>query len=131
MLRRNGYQRPEFAEDIVRKPSLMINTNLLKYDIFGEMKAPLLRCFLLLSKLKARKKTTEQYRHCYQTFSNLQFRPLLKTSFHSIHIDWRNTISENAHSSCRYHSSCFDVLEKLPTFSFNKKDITSWLLHDK
>ena len=27
----------------------------------------------------------------YQTISNLQFRPLLKNSFHSIHIDLRDT----------------------------------------
>ena len=27
----------------------------------------------------------------YQTFSNLQFRPLLKNSFHGIHIDLRDT----------------------------------------
>ena len=27
----------------------------------------------------------------YQTFGNLQFRPLLKNSFHSIHIDLRDT----------------------------------------
>ena len=30
----------------------------------------------------------------YQTFSNLQFRPLLKNSFHSIHIDLRDTNGE-------------------------------------
>ena len=30
----------------------------------------------------------------YQTFSNLQFRPLLKNSFHSIHIDVRDTSGE-------------------------------------
>ena len=30
----------------------------------------------------------------YQIFSNLQFRPLLKNSFHSIHIDLRDTSSE-------------------------------------
>ena len=30
----------------------------------------------------------------YQTFSNLQFRPLLKTSFHSLHIDLRDTFGE-------------------------------------
>ena len=29
----------------------------------------------------------------YQTFSNLQFRPLLKNSFHSIHIDLRDDTS--------------------------------------
>ena len=30
----------------------------------------------------------------YQTFSNLQFRPLLENSFHSIHIDLRDTSGE-------------------------------------
>ena len=30
----------------------------------------------------------------YQTFSNVQFRPLLKNSFHSIHIDLRDTSGE-------------------------------------
>ena len=30
----------------------------------------------------------------YQTFSNLQFRHLLKKSFHSIHIDLRGTSGE-------------------------------------
>ena len=30
----------------------------------------------------------------YQTFSNLQFRPLLKNSFQSIHIDLRDTSGE-------------------------------------
>ena len=30
----------------------------------------------------------------YQIFSNLQFRPLLKKSFHSVHIDLRDTGGE-------------------------------------
>ena len=30
----------------------------------------------------------------YQTFSNLQFRPLLKNSFHSKHIDLRDPSGE-------------------------------------
>ena len=30
----------------------------------------------------------------YQTFTNLQFRPLLKNSFHSIEIDLRDTSGE-------------------------------------
>ena len=37
--------------------------------------------------------TTGQYMN-YQTFTNLQFRPLLKDSFHSIHIDLRDTSGE-------------------------------------
>ena len=31
----------------------------------------------------------------HQTFSSLQFRPLLKNSFHSIHIDLRDASGEN------------------------------------
>ena len=30
----------------------------------------------------------------YQSFSNLQFTPLLKNSFHNIHIDLRDTSGE-------------------------------------
>ena len=37
--------------------------------------------------------TTGQYMN-YQTFSNLQFTPLLKNSFHSIHIDLGDTSGE-------------------------------------
>ena len=46
-----------------------------------------------------------------QTFSNLEFRPLLKKVCHSVHIDLRNTIAE-----------------KIP---FEFVDITRLLLHRK
>ena len=69
----------------------MIYTDLIEYNIVGGTKAPILRCFLFISKLKAGDViTTGQYMK-YQTYSNLQFRPLFKTSFHSIHIDLRDT----------------------------------------
>ena len=110
MLRVKGPHKPEFANDIVRIHSLMKYTNLIVYNIVGDTKAPLLRCFPVISKLKSGDiKTTGQYM-IYQTFSNLQFRPLLKNSFHSIHIDLRDTSGEkNTFCICRYHSSCFDV----------------------
>ena len=51
-------------------------------------------CFLFISKLKSGDViTTGQYMN-YQTFSNLQFRRLLKISFHSTHIDLRDTSGE-------------------------------------
>ena len=94
MLRRKGPHKPKFAYDIVRIHSFMICTDLIQYNIVGDTKAPLLRCFLFISKLKAGDiMTTGQYMN-YQTFSNLQFRPLLKNSFHSIHIDLRDTSGE-------------------------------------
>ena len=90
MLRGKGLHKPEFVYDIVRIHSLMIYTGLIEYNIVGDTKAPLLRCFPFISKLKSGDIiTTGQYMN-YQTFSNLQFKPLLKNSFHSINIDLRD-----------------------------------------
>ena len=94
MLRRKRPQKPEPAYDIVRIHSLMIYTDLIDYNIVGDTKAPLLRCFLFISKLKSGDTITTGQSMNYQTFSNLQFRPLLKNSFHSIHIDFRDTSGE-------------------------------------
>ena len=89
-----GPHEPEFAYDIVRIHSLMIYSDLVEYNIVGDTKAPLLRCFPFISKLKGGDIiTTGQYMN-YQAFSNLQFRPLLKNSFHSIHIDLRDSSGE-------------------------------------
>ena len=89
-----GPQEPEFAYDIVRMHSLMIYSSLVGYNIVGDTKAPLLRCFPFILKLKGGDNiTTGQYMN-YQTLSNLQFRPLLKNSFQSIHIDLKGTTGE-------------------------------------
>ena len=94
MLRGKGPHKPEFAYNIVRIHSLMIYTDLIEYNIVGDTKAPLLRCFPFISELKSGDiLTIGQYMN-YQTFSNLQFRPLFKNSFHSIHIDLRDTSGE-------------------------------------
>ena len=86
--------KPPFAYDIVRIHSLMIYTDIVEYNIVGDTKAPLLRCFPFISKVKSGDViTTGQYMN-YQTFSNLQFRRLLKNSFHSVHIDLRDTTGE-------------------------------------
>ena len=89
-----GPHEPEFAYDIVRIHSLMIYSDIVEYNNNGHTKVPLLRCFPFTSKLKgANIITTGQYMN-YQTFSNLQFRPLLKNSFHSLHIDLRDPSGE-------------------------------------
>ena len=90
MLRGKGAHKTKFVYDIIRIHSLMIYTDLIEYNIVGDTKDPLLRCFPFISKLKPGDIiTTGQYIN-YQTFSNLQFRPLLKNSFHSIRIDLRH-----------------------------------------
>ena len=94
MLRGKRPHTPEFAYDIVRIHSLMIYTDLIEYNIVGDAKAPLLRCFPFISKLKSGDIiSTGQYMN-YHPFSNLQFKQLLKNSFHSVHLDLRDTSSK-------------------------------------
>ena len=72
----------------------MIYTDIVEYNIVRDTKTPFLRCFPFISKIKSGDIiTTGQYMN-YQTFSNFQFRRLLKNSFHSIHIDLRDTSGE-------------------------------------
>ena len=72
----------------------MIYTDLVKYNIVGDTTAPLLGCFPFISKRKPGDIiTTGQYMN-YQTFSNLNFTPLLKKSFHSNDIDSRDRSGE-------------------------------------
>ena len=94
VMRGKGWHEPTFAYDIVRIHSLMIYTDIVEYNMFGDTKAPLLRCFPFISKLKSGDvRTTGQYMN-NQTFSSLRFRRLLENSFHSIHIDLRDTSGE-------------------------------------
>ena len=89
-----GSLEPTFAYDIVRIHSLMIYIDVVEYNIVGDTKAPLLQCFPFISKLKSGDIiTTGQYKN-FKNFSNLQFRRLWKNSFHSIHIDLRETTGE-------------------------------------
>ena len=53
MLRGKGHHKLELAYDIALIQSLMIYTDLIEYNIVGDTKAPLLRCFPFISKLKS------------------------------------------------------------------------------
>ena len=99
MLRGKRTHKPKFAYDIVRTYTApWIYTDLIEYKIVGDAETPLLRCFLFVSKLKARDIiTTGQYMN-YQTFSNLQCRPPLEIHSHSFHIDLRDTSIEKVPS---------------------------------
>ena len=72
----------------------MIYNDILEYNIVGDTKAPLLRCFLFISKLKSGDIITTEHYMNHRTFRNLQFRRLLKNSFHSMHNDLRDTFGE-------------------------------------
>ncbi len=130
VLRGKRPHKTEFVYEVVRIHSLMIYTDLIEDNVVGDTKASLLRSFHFISKLKAGDIiTTGQYMN-YQTFSNLQFRPLLKKFFHSIHIDLRDTSGEKI-SFVSVEITRFDVQKKRPTFISNLKQVTRWLLQDK
>ena len=69
---------PLFAYDFVRIHSLMIYTNIVECKIFEDTKSPLLRCFPFILTLQSSDPITTGHYMNYQTFSNLQFRMLLK-----------------------------------------------------
>ena len=52
LMKGKGPHEPQFAYEIVRIHSLMIYSDLVEYSIVGGTKAPLLRCFPFISKLK-------------------------------------------------------------------------------
>ena len=122
---------PEFAYYIVRIHSLMIYSDLVEYNIDRDTKDPLLRCFPSISKLKGGDIiTTGQYMN-YQTFSNLKFRPLLKSSLHGIHINLRDTSGEKYPLYLSVSLGLFWCFERCPAFIFNTYDTTRWLHQDK
>ena len=62
MLRGKRPHEPKFANDIVRIHSFLIDKDLIEYNIVGDTKAAMHRCFLFISMLKAGNiKTTRQY----------------------------------------------------------------------
>ena len=131
MLRGEGPHKPEFAYDIVRIHSPKIYTDLIKYKVVGDTKTVLLPGFLFISKLKAGDTILTGHYMNYQTFSNLQFRPLLKNSFHSIHIDLRDTSGGKLPFASVGITRLVLMFRKPPKFISNLKDVTRWLLQDK
>ena len=92
MLRGKGPHKPVFAHDIVHIDCFKIYTDLIEYNIFGDSRVLLLRCFFFIAKISGYY-NYRQYLN-YHTFGNLQIRPLLKNLFHSIHNDLRDTSDE-------------------------------------
>ena len=94
LMKGKGPHEPQFAHDIVRIHSLTIYSDLVEYNIVGDTEAPLLRCFHFISKLKGGDIITTGHYMNYQTFSKLQFRPMLKNTFNSIHFHLGDTSGE-------------------------------------
>ena len=126
-----GPHEPDFAYDFVRILSLMIYSDLDEYNIVGDTKANLLWCFLCISKLKGGDIiTTGQYMHS-QTFTNLQFRPLLKFFFIVYTLIWETHLVKKHPLYLSVSLGLFWCIERCPTFVSNTYNTKRWLLQDK
>ena len=94
ILREKEPRMPVFASDNVGIDYLMIYTDLIKYNIDDDAKAPLLRYFVFFSKFLSGVKITTGWNVNYQTLLKLHLVQLLKNLIHSIHIDLRDTSGE-------------------------------------
>ena len=89
-----GPHFPKFPYDIVRIHTMMIYSDIAEYNFVGDTKAALLRCIPFISKVKNGDIiSTGQYMN-YQNFPNLQFKKILKNSFHSIKLELRDSYGE-------------------------------------
>ena len=87
-------QNPQYSYVIIRIHYLMIYSDILEYNIVGDTKTPLLHCIPFISTVKNGDIiSTRQYMN-YQFIANLQFRELLKNSFHSLKTELRDTTGE-------------------------------------
>ena len=89
-----GPHFPKFSYDNVRIHTLMIYSDIFEYNVVVDTKAAPLKCILFIFKIKNGDIiSTGQYMN-YQNFSNLQFKKILKNSFHSIKLELRNSYGE-------------------------------------
>ena len=94
IMKGKGPHNPQYSYDIITIHSLMIYSVIVEYNIVGDTKTPLLRCIPFISKVKSGDIiSTEQYMN-HQSFTILQFKKLLKSSFHSIKIELRDSTGE-------------------------------------
>ena len=123
-----GHHKPEISYYIVRIHSLMINKDLIEYNIVGDKKVPLLRCIFFVSKLKDGEIITTGQSKNYQKLSNFQFRQLLNIVFQNNNSDLTDMSCENIPFVYVGITRLILLFRKASTFISNLKDVTRWLL---
>ena len=126
-----GLHEPEFAYDIVRIHSLMIYSDLVEYNIVGDTRTPLLRCFPFISKLKGG--------DIIQLDSTWTIRPSVthsldlcsKILFIVYTLVWETHLVKKHPLYLTVSLALFWCLERCPTFISNTYDTTRWLPQDK
>ena len=129
-----GPQEPGFAYDFVRIHSLMIySSDPVEYNIVGDRKAPLLRCFPFISKLKAGRHykiwtvSTWTIRHSV-TYSLDLCSKIPFTVYTSI---WETNLVKKYPLYLLISLGLFWCLKRWPTFISSTYGTTRWLLQNK
>ena len=94
IMKRKGPHYPQYSYDIMKIDSLMIYSDIIEYNIVGDTKTFLLCCIPFISKEKNGDRISKGQYMNYQSFTILQFKKLLKNSFHSIKIELRDNTGE-------------------------------------
>ena len=123
-------QKPEVACNIIRIHSCIIYTDVIEYKIVGNTMTFLLRCSPFIWKPEFGDfSTTGEYMN-YQTFGNLQFRPLLKNSV-LFTLTWEIPAMKTYILYLLISLVLSWCLKNLPSFISNQNDFTRWLLQDR
>ena len=72
----------------------MISSDIIEYYMVGDTKTPLLRCIPFISKVKNGDIISTGQNMIYQSYTNLEFKKLLKNSFQSLKVELRDTTGE-------------------------------------
>ena len=131
MFRGKGPHKPEFADNVVRIPSLMIYTDLIEYKIVGDTKAPLLRCFILF---RSSRLETIQLLDSTWTIKHLAFfnsNRCSKILFIVFTMIWETRAVKKHLLYLLVSPVLLWCSEKSPTFISILKDVTRLLLQDK
>ena len=67
-MKRKGPHYPQYSNDIIRKHSLIIYSDIRENIVVGDTKTPLLRCILFISKVKIGDKISTGQNINYQSF---------------------------------------------------------------
>ena len=78
-------QNAPYPIDIQRIHSALVYTDIVEYFVLGGTKVPILRYFLFAQNISRESLSVTKTTNCF-SFDNLQFRKLLRNSFHSIKI---------------------------------------------
>ena len=81
-------QNAPYPIDIQRIHSALVYTDIVEYFVLGGTTVPILRYFLFAQNISRESLSVTKTTNCF-SFDNLQFRKLLRNSFHSIKIEIR------------------------------------------